>query len=539
MGITSLLVFGTAIFTGAFLLFQVQLLLAKYILPWFGGSPAVWTTSMLFFQVLLLAGYAYAHLSVRHLSRRGQVALHLALLVTTVTLLPITPSEGWKPDGVSAPALHILLLLLVTIGLPFFALAATSPLMQEWVSGLRTKSSPYRLYALSNMGSLLALLSYPFLVEPALTRSTQADLWAWGFWIFALCSGACALRVWRTQPPQNKGTPQRVGDGAPPDRFTRWLWLALPAVASVLLLAVTNRISQDIAVVPILWVLPLSLYLLSFILCFERDAWYFRPLFGGLLLPAMVGVVWVLYLGPSASIATQITVHSAALFICCMVCHGELARVKPDPRYLTHFYLMVAAGGALGGVFVALVAPALFSEFFELHVGLLACGGFVLAAWMADDRFALNRPQFQGAYVLIVGGYLALTAALGRHAFVSLDNYDTVDRNFNGVVRTSLSWHPDYQRGDDYRIMYHGGIIHGFQYLGKTSSRRPVSYFGPGERNRIGGSTLSPGRRPPDRRGRPGRRHDGGVCAGRRSHSFLRDQSRRGVSGHIAFPVSG
>ena len=479
MGAPTLLLFGTAIFSGAFLLFQVQLILTKYILPWFGGSPAVWTTAMLFFQVMLLAGYAYAHLSVRHLSRRGQATLHVALLVTAVALLPITPAEGWKTGALGTPALHILGLLLVTVGLPFLALAATSPLLQEWFSGLRPKSSPYRLYALSNTGSLLALLSYPFLVEPVLTRSTQADLWAWGFGIFALCSGACALWIWRSRPSLTViALSDEEGAGAP-DRLTRVLWMALPAVASVLFLAVTNQISQDVAVVPFLWVLPLGIYLLSFIVCFERDAWYYRPVFAGLLAPAMVGVVWALHAGSDAPITTQIALHSACLFVFCMVCHGELARLKPDPAHLTHFYLMVAAGGALGGVFVALVAPALFSGFFELHVGLLAFGAFVLAAWMHDGGLALNSARFQALYLPIVGAYLIFAVALGRDVFVSVDDYETADRNFHGVVRTARGWNPDYERGDDFRLLYHGGILHGFQYLGATSSLRPMSYFGP------------------------------------------------------------
>ncbi|HKJ02912.1 MAG TPA: hypothetical protein VJ997_10670, partial [Longimicrobiales bacterium] len=475
----TLLLFGTAIFSGAFLLFQVQLVVTKYILPWFGGSPAVWTTAMLFFQAMLLAGYAYAHLSVRHLSRRGQAALHVALLVAAASALPITPAESWKPDGVTGPVVRILGLLLVTVGLPFLALAATSPLLQEWFSGLRPRFSPYRLYALSNTGSLLALLSYPLVVEPALTRTAQADLWAWGFQGFALCSGVCAVLAVRARAPDDDVAPVGGVRAGAPGRAQRVLWLALPAVASVLFLAVTNQISQDVAVVPFLWVLPLSLYLLSFILCFERDGWYLRPLFAGLVLPALAGVVWVLYLGAEASLATQLAVHSAGLFVFCMVCHGELARLRPDPGHLTHFYLMVAGGGALGGVFVALVAPALFNGFFELHVGLVALGVFVLMAWMVDDGLALNQPRFQPFYLPIIGVFLVLAAALGRHAFVSVDDYETVDRNFYGVLRTSRSWNPNHGGGEDFRILYHGRIVHGFQYLGVAGSRRPMSYFGP------------------------------------------------------------
>ena len=192
-------IFAVTIFTAAFLLFQVQPIIAKYILPWFGGSPSVWTTAMLFFQALLLGGYAYAHFSIRYFRPRGQAALHLALLVVGLALLPITPAEHWKPEAVDAPTPQILLLLLVTLGWPFLVLASTSPLLQAWFTRLRPGVSPYRLYALSNVGSLLALVSYPVLVEPAIGRTAQTQLWSGGFGLFAVLSAACAMWIWRQQ----------------------------------------------------------------------------------------------------------------------------------------------------------------------------------------------------------------------------------------------------------------------------------------------------------------------------------------------------
>ncbi len=301
-------IFAVTIFTAAFLLFEVQPLIAKYILPWFGGSPSVWTTAMLFFQAILLSGYAYAHFSIRYFRPRGQAALHLGLLVAGLALLPITPAARWKPDVVDAPTLQIMLLLLATVGLPFFILSSTSPLLQAWFSRVRPGASPYRLYALSNTGSLLALVSYPFLVEPAVGRTAQTHLWSGGFGLFAVLSAACALRIWRLQPTceQPSANEAAAEDAKPPPRpTTRLLWLALPAGASVLLLAVTNQISQDVAVILFLLVLPLSLYLLSFIIAFDHDKWYNRPVFTIALIPAMAGVVWMLFFDVYASILLQ------------------------------------------------------------------------------------------------------------------------------------------------------------------------------------------------------------------------------------------
>ena len=365
-------IFAVTIFTAAFLLFQVQPIIARYILPWFGGSPSVWTTAMLFFQAVLLGGYAYAHFSIRHFRPRGQAVLHLVLLVVGLALLPITPAARWKPEVVEAPTLQIMLLLLVTVGWPFFVLASTSPLLQAWFSRLRPGVSPYRLYALSNVGpvlgrpparkrwresgtaskgeeedkflerktqtSLLALVSYPFLVEPAVGRTAQTQLWSWGFGLFAVLSTACALWIWQRQP--TLATPD-AGEAASdevtprPDRTTRLLWLALPAAASVLLLAATNQMSQDVAVIPFLWVLPLSLYLLSFIIAFDHDKWYNRAVFTIALIPAMGGgwcgcssptstlpsccrssCTRLLWLALPAAASVLLLAASIALFIC-------------------------------------------------------------------------------------------------------------------------------------------------------------------------------------------------------------------------------
>ena len=472
-------IFAVTIFTAAFLLFQVQPIIAKYILPWFGGGPSVWTTAMLFFQAVLLGGYAYAHFSIRYFRPRGQAALHLALLVVGLALLPITPAARWKPEAVDVPTLQIMLLLLVTVGWPFFVLASTSPLLQAWFSRLRPGVSPYRLYALSNVGSLLALVSYPVLVEPAIGRTAQTQLWSGGFGLFALLSATCAIWIWQRQPalatPDATEAPSE--DGPPhSNRTIRLLWLALPAVASVLLLAVTNQISLDVAVIPFLWVLPLSLYLLSFIIAFDHDKWYNRTVFTIALIPAMAGIVWLLFYDVDASAVLQIGVYSIALFICCMALHGELARLKPHPRYLTSYFLGIAAGGVLGGVLVGVVAPLVFDLFFELHLGLLACCALVLFAISRDKRSALYRGGPRWAWGTIGVSYVGLVVALGVHASQSTSFTMASSRSFYGVLRT-------YEEGigtdSEMRSLVDGRILHGLQYTASNKRRFPTTYYAP------------------------------------------------------------
>ena len=483
-------IFAVTIFTAAFLLFQVQPIIAKYILPWFGGSPSVWTTAMLFFQAALLGGYVYAHLSIRYLRPRGQAALHLGLLLVGLALLPITPAESWKPEAVDAPTPQILLLLLVTLGWPFLALASTSPLLQAWFCRLRPGVSPYRLYSLSNAGSLLALVSYPVLVEPAIGRTAQTQLWSGGFGLFAVLSAACALWIWQRQPalatPDVNDTPNAtattdVTEAPFDDRprrsnwTTRLLWLGLPAAASVLLLAATNQMSQDVAVIPFLWVLPLSLYLLSFIIAFDHDKWYNRTVFTIALIPAMAGVVWMLFYDIDAPVLLQIGVHSVALFICCMACHGELARLKPHPRYVTSYYLGIAAGGALGGVLVGVVAPLVFDLFLEMHLGLLACGALVLLAISRDEESALHGGRPRWAWGTIRIGWLALAVVLGLHAQSTSFNIAR-SRNFYGTL--SVYREETGTPFETHRLL-NGRVLHGLQYLAPSRRRSPTTYFTP------------------------------------------------------------
>jgi spermidine synthase len=404
----SMLVYALAIFSGAFLLFQVQPMMGKYILPWFGGGPGVWTTCMLFFQVVLVGGYGYAHFLTRHFQPRTQGMTHLVLVCAALLLLPVTPNESWKPMGDGNPTLQILALLLTCLGLPYLILSATGPLMQQWFSQTHPQQSPYRLYALSNVGSLLALISYPLFFETHFTRKSQMLLWGWGLVGYALCCGFCALKLWRdaatvksanNTPVPEKKTPAgkqvvTPNPNPPIAAMDRVLWLLLPACASGLLLATTNKACQDVAVIPFLWVIPLALYLLSFIICFDNPRWYARYPFSLALIAGLGGIAWTIYSGYNWPIWRQVTMYFAGFFACAMVCHGELYRLRPDPRQLTGFYLMISIGGALGGIMVAVIAPLVFTGYFELHFGLLLCALLFLVV-CRRDRNPAELPQWQ------------------------------------------------------------------------------------------------------------------------------------------------
>ena len=536
-----MLPFAFSIFTGAFLLFQVQPLIGKYILPWFGGSPGVWTTCLLFFQTLLLGGYAYAHFSSKFLKPRGQAALHFGLLLLSLALLPITPSESWKSHVTGDPTWQILLLLTVTIGLPYFVLSATGPLMQQWFSVTNPGVSPYRLYALSNIGSLLALLSYPVFFEVKFSRHEQAVMWSVGLGVFVLLCGFCALRVWRRAPADVSVNPSSTdADSAPTLWRDKLLWLALPAIASVLLLATTNKLCQEVAVIPFLWVLPLALYLLTFVICFDHARWYHRGIFAALLVIGLACVRVLLDAGSDAPMKLQIAGYTGTLFVACMICHGELYRLKPPPRRLTSYFLFISAGGALGGLLVAVVAPAVFIEYREFHLGLavlaavfaalcfrhrsrpLVLGAavgalaatLVVPALMAtfDGSRGLVRElqSFYGAHwwkiALGLLVFLACAVDLRRRALVaewrwSLGlsvvllaaglGYLVVDqmrtKETVAVIRASRNFYGtltvyDYSPADPdehYRLLMHGATTHGIQFTGDDRAFVPTSYYGP------------------------------------------------------------
>jgi len=412
--------FALTIFLSAFLLFQVQPMIAKHALPWFGGGPAVWTTCMLFFQALLLGGYLYAHVISSGLRARRQGWVHLAVLAASLALLPIAPSEHWKPLHGGPPAGQIILLLLAAVGAPYFVLSSTGPLLQHWFSRSFPGRSPYRLYALSNFGSLLALVSYPFVVEPALRLRLQESLWSWAYAAYVALAAWCAIAAMRqkeapiassSDPSDPSGLSNNL-EPAHPSLGRMILWVALAATGSAFLLATTNQLCQNVAVMPFLWVVPLSLYLLTFVICFDNPQWYDRRVFGLLLLIAAPLACWALKRGVETTLPLQVSVYSVVMFACCMTCHGELVLSRPHPRYLTLFYLLVSAGGVLGGLFVALAAPVLFSGFWEYHVTLGAACLLTLIAWCVNRAWQGRFPMVFWIWVVASAAQCGLAVAL-------------------------------------------------------------------------------------------------------------------------------
>jgi len=471
-----MLIYAATIFLSAFLLFQVQPLIAKFILPWFGGSAAVWSAALLFFQLLLLAGYFYAHCLIRYLTPKRQLWVHLTVLAASLATLPIIPSAYWKPAAGGDPTLKILLLLGATIGLPYTLLSATSPLLQAWYLRTHEGAIPYRLFALSNFGSMLALLSYPFMIEPQFALSRQAILWSMGYAAFVLVCGIAAWRsdrgtaVVQTAPEIGKTT------GVPPKASTMILWVALAACASSLLLATTSHLTANVAPIPLLWVVPLSLYLLSFIFCFESGRLYQRWIFMPLLLVslALYARGMVQFEDNADVIKILIPALCGALFVCCMVCHGELARRKPHPQYLTQFYLMVSIGGAVGGLFVALAAPHLFHTYLEMPIAVAACGLLAVCSLWHDDKGELRPAWMRFAMMAAAAGFAAY---LGRQQVDTNRYYSLSVRNFYGVLHVR-----DDPGGDDgsvgQRVLIHGTINHGTELKAPNSGRIPTSYFG-------------------------------------------------------------
>ncbi|GAC1670853.1 MAG: hypothetical protein NVS9B4_26590 [Candidatus Acidiferrum sp.] len=426
--------YGIAIFLGAFLLFQVQLIMGKYILPLFGGAPAIWTTSMLCFQVLLLLGYAYAHLSSSRSGSKVQGNLHTSLLIGSLVVLlalwvvwgtPLTPGPSWKLRPDENPVWKILELLCVTVGLPFFLLSTTGPLLQRWFFCLHPKSSVYRLYGISNAGSLLGLLTYPFFFEWTLTIKQQARMWSLGYVVFVGLAAWIAYGHMRhAGHPQESGAVPFATEESPGRHrpVRQWLWVALSSVSSIMLLATTNRFSQDVAVIPLLWVLSLSIYLLSFILTFESTRWYSRKIFWPLYFLAVA--MKVSFPGTRGEPLPQIGIYGLTLFALCMVCHGELARLKPAPQYLTRFYLMVAVGGAVGGTFVALGAPHLFRDFWEFQVALFGCGLLLFVIFLIDTAGARGEgPAWEYSLTVLIALFvpqvLAILAIAGSTSMMS------------------------------------------------------------------------------------------------------------------------
>lgn len=485
--------FVVSIFLSAFLIFQIQPMIGKWILPWFGGTPALWSTVMLFFQVLLTGGYAYAFWLIQRGGTKRQVGWHASLILCAFLLLillsflwgsPVIPDSSWKPQNVSTPIPDIFRLLAVSVGLPYFILAANGPLMQAWYSRLFPRHSYARLYALSNLGSLLGLLTYPVLIEPSFSLRWQGWMWALGFLLFGLVAIRIALQSRlvsdRAQPEVDTAATE-----ATPSLALRVLWIALSATASLFLLSVTNQITQEVAVIPFLWVLPLALYLLSFILTFSGERGYHRTLFIVLFTLSAVFTLFVMLNATSLSIRWQILAYCLLLFSACMICHGELYLLRPPAHSLTTFYLMVSIGGASGGVFVSLVAPVIFNGYWEFFIGLATTIAIVLTILryersshrgegigrqFSTDNALSSRARFIFTTFCLVTLMLAIIGKFFSGALYS-------ERNFYGVIRVNELF-PDGSAHKAYE-MSHGITIHGLQFVEPELHDVPTTYYVP------------------------------------------------------------
>ncbi len=475
-----LLLFASASFASAFLIFVVQPLVGKRILPWFGGVPAVWMLCLAFYQVALFAGYAWAHALVRLVRPRLQLVLHALVFAGALVALPVLPDDSWKPHGAVDPSGAILAMLLANVAPPFLVLAATGPLLQAWFARTLPGRSPYPLYAVSNLGSLLALVGYPFLIESRLPVSVSGRAWSVAFVVTGLSVLACAALARRGEPPievavETEPRPQATASVVA-------LWLLLPACAVMLLMGVTNALCLDVASVPFLWILPLAVYLASFILCFRSER-----------SPSRAPLVWCTVLvlaaqyvlrvagsgsGVAAVLAESIQLQAALfclfLFGACMVLHGELHRLRPLPRDLTRFYLCLAGGGALGGLFVGLLSPRIFNDYYELQIGVALGALLFLAACWHDPQGWLQRrgPRWRWVVTSVVAALFLSDFLIGVTTRPPELVYQ--ERGFFGVLRVREVGEGATQQ----RQLLNGSTMHGVQFTQRGLALHPTAYFG-------------------------------------------------------------
>lgn len=494
--------FALTIFTSAFLLFQVQPLVSKQILPWFGGSPAVWTTAMLFFQTLLCLGYLYAHVLARLPSRQTQARIHVLLLVVaTILAARVLPGTELRPVSSDSPVFEVLLILGSSVGLPYFCLATTGPIVQHWFTSTAHASSVFRLYALSNVGSFLALLSFPYILEPWLEQQEMGQLWTVGFWLFALLCLPVALGAWQNKSAFDSAITLHSEEGTLSSDFKnttrpagssfvqRFSWIALPALASLVFIAATDQISHDVAPEPRLWITTLGLYLVTFIFTFDHPRWYRPKLLAFLTIvlllataglsdiPRWFGLEW------DYGVNEVRWLHYALLFVVCMLCHGELYRRRPlDSRRLTEFYLCMSVGGAFGGLFVTLVATQWFDDYHEwlialVLVALLAC--HVLFRSSFNQQVILGRVVGGATAIFIVSLLLAMQNPWSWREINNADRTEILldqNRNFYGTVSVKERRFVKEPERDD-RVFFSGNVTHGQQFLSAELRHIPTTYY--------------------------------------------------------------
>ena len=500
-------IYGLTIFLGAGLLFLLQLIFARLALPLLGGTPAVWNTAMVFYQAVLLAGYCYAHFLTSRFAPKAQIAIHVVVLLVPLLFLPFAIPSGWQPPSDDSPVFWLLGLLSVAVGIPFFAVSATSPLLQKWFSstGHAAARDPYFLYAASNAGSLLGLLGYPLLIEPHSTLKWQTGTWAIGFGFLIALSLVCAASVRRGNESQAS---EEAGEPVTPRIRIRWVVCAL--VPSSLMLSVTAYISSDIAAVPMLWALPLALYLVTFIIVFSRRPLISHRLACRALPPLLVAVAMVLAMGATTPMALLAGLHLLAFFIAALVCHGELVKCRPSSSHLTEFYLWMSVGGVLGGMFNALLSPVLFDGLVEYPVMIVAAAwlglpkssaaigwkglllsiapallavALLLAVPREGEMEHLHNTLVFGLPALLcflMSGHsvrfaLALGGLLLAGRFAPEQGMHTLfaDRSFFGMHRVTAD------REGKFHYLFHGKTVHGLQSLDPALRRVPLSYYHP------------------------------------------------------------
>jgi hypothetical protein len=507
-------VYVAAVFVSALLLFAVQPMFTRMVLPQLGGSPAVWSVAMVFFQTMLLAGYAYAHLLTRATRPLVSVGLHLALLAAAAMTLPLSIAHGWGAPPSAGEAVWLLGLFAASIGLPFFALSANNPLLQAWFveTGHPGAGNPYFLYAASNIGSFLALLAYPMILEPTLPLRAHLSLWTVGFYLLIVLIAACGVTLVRA--PRASLAQREAAEAATPPRWTDFArWIVLAAVPSGLLVAVTAHISTDVAAAPLLWVIPLSLYLITWVIVFQTNPLLSHRAVTRLTPFAIVGLVILMASNIDEILSLTLGVHLAAFFIVAMACHGELSRLRPHPRYLTAFYLSLSAGGMIGGIFAGLVAPHVFSWIAEYPILVVLAVLCLPRSAAPGTRYAWLFWVMTGAALLVLlpglfgwvpsertsrfiaGGIMALAAtallvrrepakfALGIALALALVRLYPIEAGRIETVRSFFGVHKLRETADGFRVLSHGTTIHGAQRIRDENGQpilgrpKPLTYY--------------------------------------------------------------